>query len=118
MASAAEVIAFDETDPYLLVKRILPDGRCLRLSLIFGGLSLTVAEDEGSDFFDLRYDYSAAPSWAQAFDTANTWDGTGEPVGYTRRCPPLPELLEIDENEETWPDGWAKRKAKADEKTS
>lgn len=104
MATPAEVKTFDDTDPFLLIKRDLPDGRCLRLSLVFGGLSLTVAEDNGADFFDLRYDYTQA-NIVEALETAQGWDGTGEPCGYVRRFPPIltPVLIDALDDEETLP---------------
>lgn len=97
MPTEQEIEAFDKVDPTLIYKRILPDGRCLRLSRGVCNLRITIAEDAGADWFDLVYDYDLADVPEVAAAVATTWDGTGEPVGYVRRMPPLFDACSDDE---------------------
>jgi hypothetical protein len=101
VVSPEDVERFDAADPFLVHKRTLPDGRCVRLYAQLYNFRMTVAPDPGADSFDLVYDYDAdLPELAAA--VARTWDGTGEPVGYVRRMPPL---YDAGEDAETWPGG-------------
>lgn len=92
------VEAFDEQDPTLLVKRVLPSGVCLRLNLQMFNVKLSLAETpEEASFFQL-YEWTAE-RLQDAVTTALTWDGTGHPCGWIRAVPPV--LYDYPDEEES-----------------
>ncbi len=75
---------YDKNDANLLIKRVLPDGRCLRLYRQLFNLALTIAKDDQDDGFTDTYEFDSAPP---AIEAAKRWDGEGDPVGWIRHKP-------------------------------
>jgi hypothetical protein len=72
----------DDKDPYLRVRRVLDDGRVVRLHKMFGqNTRLTLATNEDSLFFEQMYCYHDT---LKAVEQACTWDGNGDPEGWYR----------------------------------
>lgn len=73
---------FDKTDPFLLVRRVLPDGQVVRLHKMFGtNTRITLANDEDEVVYTQMYCYHNTP---KAIEQANIWDGKGDPEGWYR----------------------------------
>lgn len=71
---------YDKTDPYLLVKRILPDGRVVRLYQMLGqNTRIALSKNEDDDGFLQLYCYH---NKQKAIEQANLWDGNSDPDGW------------------------------------
>jgi hypothetical protein len=90
--------AWDATDPYLITKRLLPNGACLRLHQTITGWRLTLALEEGDAGFVDVYDFSGegmsfcarVRAFRNAREMANLWNGqreTDESFQWVRHMP-------------------------------
>lgn len=72
----------DEADPFLLIRRVLEDGRVVRLHKMFGdNTRITLSKDEDSQCFEQMYCYHDK---VKAVVQAVKWDGNGDPEGWYR----------------------------------
>jgi len=72
----------DAKDPYILSRRVLEDGRVVRLHKMFGvNTRLSLASDEEDICYSQLYCYHDT---AKAMEQALVWNGEGDPEGWYR----------------------------------
>ncbi len=72
----------DDEDRFLLIRRVLEDGRVIRLHKMFGqNTRITTSTDVDSLYYDQMYCYHDT---AKAVVQALAWDGSGDPEGWYR----------------------------------
>ena len=73
---------YDKTDPFLLSRHVLDDGRVVRLHKMMGqNTRITLADGEDSEVFTSMYCYH---DLKKSVEQALLWDGNGDPEGWYR----------------------------------